>query len=101
MGRGYHWSGNTVSGRVAYGADGRAQLVGRPGRADVIRVTRMGSGEQLYVNSEHIEWIESTPDTIIVLQSGKRIICVEPPADIISRVIEFRRRIVMPTVTEP
>ena len=67
----------------------------------MIRVTRMGSGEQLYVNCDHIEWVESTPDTIIVLQSGKRIICVEPPAEIISRVVEFRRRIVMPTTTEP
>lgn len=75
-------------------------MVGRPWSTDVIRVTRMGSGEQLYVNSEHIEWVESTPDTIIVLQSGKRIICVESPADIITRVVEFRRRIVMPAPGE-
>lgn len=89
--------GNVIRSRVASEADGRAWLVERPWRTDVIRVTRMGSGEQLYVNSEHIEWVESTPDTIIVLQSGKRIICVESPADIINRVVEFRRRIVMPT----
>lgn len=67
----------------------------------MIRVTRMGSGEQLYVNSEHIEWIESTPDTIIVLQSGKRVICVESPSDIINRVVEFRRRILLPATGEP
>jgi flagellar protein FlbD len=65
----------------------------------VIRITRIGSGEQLYVNCDHIEWLESTPDTNIVLQSGKRIICVESPADIISRVIDFRRRIAMPPST--
>lgn len=58
----------------------------------MIRVTRMG-GQQLYVNCDHIEWIESTPDTQILLQTGKRIICAETPDEIVKRVVDFRRRI--------
>ncbi len=58
----------------------------------MIRVTRLG-GQQIYLNCDHIEWIEATPDTIIVLQSGKRVICVETPVEVINRVVEFRRRV--------
>lgn len=60
----------------------------------MIRLTRLG-GQSLYVNSELIEFMEATPDTIIVMTSGKRVIVIEQVADVVKRIVEYRRRIVL------
>jgi flagellar protein FlbD len=59
----------------------------------MIRLTRLG-GQALYLNSDLIEFMESTPDTIIVMTSGKRVIVIEQPAEVVKRIVEYRRRIV-------
>ncbi|NBP77342.1 MAG: hypothetical protein EBU62_07585 [Proteobacteria bacterium] len=41
-----------------------------------------------------IEFMEATPDTIIVMTSGKRVIVIEQPAEVVKRIVEYRRRIV-------
>ncbi len=64
----------------------------------MIRLTRLG-GQSLYLNSELIEFIEATPDTIIVMTSGKRVIVIEQPAEVVKRMVEFRRRIVVPDLS--
>jgi len=58
----------------------------------MIRLTRLG-GQALYLNSDLIEFMESTPDTIIVMTSGKRVIVIEQPAEVVKRIVEYRRRI--------
>ncbi len=60
----------------------------------MIRVTRLG-GQALYLNSDLIEFMEATPDTIIVMTSGKRVIVIEQVADVVKRIVEYRRRIVL------
>ncbi|RLT57258.1 MAG: flagellar protein FlbD [Chloroflexi bacterium] len=60
----------------------------------MIRVTRLG-GQALYLNSDLIEFMEATPDTIIVMTSGKRVIVLEQVADVVKRIVEYRRRIVL------
>jgi flagellar protein FlbD len=60
----------------------------------MIRLTRLG-GQTLYVNSELIEFMEATPDTIIVMMSGKRVIVMEQPAEVVKRIVEYRRRTVL------
>ncbi|RLT57418.1 MAG: flagellar protein FlbD [Chloroflexi bacterium] len=60
----------------------------------MIRLTRLG-GQSLYINSELIEFMEATPDTIIVMTSGKRVIVLEQVADVVKRIVEYRRRIVL------
>jgi flagellar protein FlbD len=37
--------------------------------------------------------MEETPDTVISLQSGKKIVVMESAEEVISRIIEFRRRV--------
>jgi len=58
----------------------------------MIRVTRL-NGVQIYLNAILIESIEETPDTIITLTTGKKIIVLEKAADVISLVKSYMRNI--------
>ena len=57
----------------------------------MIQVTRL-SGQQVYVNADHILFLESSPETIITLQSGKKITVKESIPKIIENVIEYKAR---------
>lgn len=58
----------------------------------VIKVTRI-NGEGFFINAEHIEHMEITPDTIITVTSGRKFIVKESPTEIIERVIAYRRQL--------
>ena len=58
----------------------------------MIHLTRLNNG-QLVVNSDLIEHIESTPDTVIALTNGEKILVLEPADEVIERVKAFRRSI--------
>jgi flagellar protein FlbD len=60
--------------------------------ASVIAVTRL-DGSKFYVNSDLIETIESTPDTVLTLSTQKKLIVRESPKELIDGVVAFRRRI--------
>ncbi len=47
----------------------------------------------LILNADLIEHIESTPDTVISLTTGQKLIVLETPAEIIEKVVRFRRSI--------
>jgi len=57
----------------------------------MIRLTKL-NGQEIVINDDLIEFVESTPDTIISLVDGKRIMVRETPDDIINRVAEFRKQ---------
>ncbi|MCL1976138.1 MAG: flagellar FlbD family protein [Firmicutes bacterium] len=59
----------------------------------MIKVTRINKVEQFYLNDEKIEFIEETPDTVISLESGKKILVMESAQEIIERIIEYKRRL--------
>jgi flagellar protein FlbD len=61
----------------------------------MIEVTRLNR-TTVVINSDLIEQIESTPDTVITLTTGKTLMVLEPPETIIERVLGFRRLIVTP-----
>lgn len=50
-------------------------------------------GREFYVNADLIETIEMTPDTVISLTSGKKFVVRETGPDVVTRVLEYRRRI--------
>ncbi len=50
----------------------------------------------LVLNSDLIEHIEATPDTVISLTNGQKFLVLESSDDVISRIIEFRRLIFCP-----
>jgi flagellar protein FlbD len=47
----------------------------------------------MLVNSDLIETVEATPDTVITLTTGKKLIVLETPAELVALVVEFRRRL--------
>ena len=58
----------------------------------MIRLTRLNHLSFL-LNSDRIEHVESTPDTVIVMDNGQRFIVRETADELLSKVIEFRRHI--------
>lgn len=57
----------------------------------MIKLTRINSSE-FYINSDLMEFIETTPDTIITLTTGKKIIVKESVDEVIDKIIEFKSR---------
>jgi len=58
----------------------------------MIHLTRINH-VPLVVNSDLIEHIESTPDTIISLTNGQKLVVSETVDEVVERVVEFRRAI--------
>lgn len=58
----------------------------------MIRVTRL-NGKEYYINPDLIEFIESTPDTVMTMTTGKKVVVVEEIDQIICSIVEFKRKI--------
>ncbi len=58
----------------------------------MIRLTRINR-MPLVLNSDLIEHIESTPDTVITLTNGQVFIVLESPEEVIQRVGDYQRMI--------
>jgi flagellar protein FlbD len=58
----------------------------------LIYLTRL-NGQILMLNSDVIEYIEETPDTVICLTNGKKIMVRESMELIGDKVVEFKKRI--------
>ena len=56
----------------------------------MIKVTRLNH-TPLILNSDLIEHIEGTPDTVITLTSGQKFMVLESTEEIVERVITFRK----------
>jgi flagellar protein FlbD len=56
----------------------------------MIHLTRINH-VPMVLNSDLIEHVEATPDTVISLTTGQKILVLESPNEIIERVIHFRR----------
>jgi flagellar protein FlbD len=62
----------------------------------MIRLTRINQ-VPLVVNSDLIEHVDATPDTVVSLSTGQKFMVLESPDEVIARVISFRRAIASPT----
>ena len=49
------------------------------------------NGSSFVLNSDHIETIESTPDTVISLTNGKKVVVSNGIEDIVRKVIRYRQ----------
>jgi flagellar protein FlbD len=58
----------------------------------VILVTRL-NGTQYYINPDLIESIQKTPDTVITLINGKKVVVNETVDEVITRIITFKRKV--------
>jgi flagellar protein FlbD len=58
----------------------------------MIRLTRLNN-QPLRVNSDLIKFVEQSPDTLITLITGEKIVVRESAEEVLARIIEFRRSV--------
>jgi flagellar protein FlbD len=58
----------------------------------MIAVTRF-DGHSVLLNDDLIETIERTPDTVLTLVNGHKLLVRETPDELVRRVVLFRREI--------
>jgi flagellar protein FlbD len=58
----------------------------------MIRLTRLNN-QPLTVNSDLIKFVEQSPDTLITLVTGEKIVVRETVEEVLGRIIAFRRSV--------
>ncbi len=61
----------------------------------MIRLTRLNSAP-IVVNSDLIEHVDITPDTVIMMTTGQVFRVRESADEVIARVVQFRRQVAEP-----
>jgi len=58
----------------------------------MIYLTRLNK-VRVVVNSDLIKFVEETPDTVVTLVSGEKIVVTEAVGEVVEKIIGFRRRL--------
>jgi flagellar protein FlbD len=58
----------------------------------MIRLTRL-NGNPLVVNSDLIKYAEASPDTLLTLINGEKIVVLESWEEVVARTIAYRARV--------
>jgi len=58
----------------------------------MIHLTRL-NGNPLVVNSDLIKYAESSPDTMLTLVNGEKIVVLESCSEVVERTIAYRARV--------
>ena len=58
----------------------------------MIELTKL-DGKKFYLNPHQIEYVESNPDTTLVMLSGKRLVVREDYQSLFERIVAYRRLI--------
>jgi flagellar protein FlbD len=58
----------------------------------MIQLTRLNN-KPLTVNSDLIKFIEQSPDTLVTLITGEKIVVLEKAEEVLHRIIAFRRSV--------
>ena len=65
----------------------------------MIYVTRLNH-TSVVLNADLIEYVETTPDTVISLTTGQKLMVLETAEEIVARVVRYRRSIAAPMDSE-
>jgi flagellar protein FlbD len=57
----------------------------------MVKLTKINN-QEFFINSDLMEFIESTPDTIISLTTGKKVIVKESAEEVIQLIIEYKSK---------
>lgn len=57
----------------------------------MVKLTRLNN-TVLIVNADMIEFLEATPDTVVTLNTGRKVVARESVDDIIEKVVAYKRR---------
>ena len=49
----------------------------------------------MFLNADLLESIEATPDTVLTLVDGRRIVVADSPDEIAERIVEFRASVLV------
>ena len=63
----------------------------------MIKLSRL-NGTEVWINQDHIHFLERTPETVLSMSDGKKVTVKETPEEVIQRVVEFRRLLVLPVI---
>ncbi len=66
----------------------------------MIKVTRLDNSN-LVINANMIESVETTPDTVVNLLTGKKIVVKESVEEIIDRMVDYLRRTGLQRIVTP
>ncbi|WP_350344957.1 flagellar FlbD family protein [Proteinivorax tanatarense] len=58
----------------------------------MIEVTKLNK-KVTYINNNLIEFIESTPDTIITFVTGRKIVVKESPEEIVDKIVVYQNKV--------
>jgi flagellar protein FlbD len=58
----------------------------------MIRLTRINRA-LFYLNADLIEFVETTPDTVVTTTNGQKVMVLEGADEVVRRVEDYRRRI--------
>ena len=58
----------------------------------MIELTKLNK-KKFYLNSDLVETIESTPDTVITLRNGKLVLVQEAPETVVEMIVDFKRKL--------
>ncbi|MDQ7793173.1 MAG: flagellar FlbD family protein [bacterium] len=65
----------------------------------MVRLTRL-DGTDLFINARLIELVEASPDTVISLTTGRKVVVTEAVEEVVERVLAYHRSITWPPVRE-
>jgi flagellar protein FlbD len=63
----------------------------------MIKVTRL-NGSEFWVNQDHIQFLERTPETVLSLSDGKKVTVKEAPEEVLSLIVSFKRLLTPPVL---
>jgi flagellar protein FlbD len=81
-----------LSGAVCPSAQPRPAHTIEQGAERMIQLTRLNN-KALMVNSDLIKFVEQSPDTLVTLITGEKIVVLERPEQVLARIIDFRRAV--------
>ncbi len=58
----------------------------------MIRLTRINQSP-FFLNADLIEFVETTPDTVVTTINGQKVMVLEGAEEVVRRVEDYRRRI--------
>jgi flagellar protein FlbD len=60
----------------------------------MIYLTRLNN-RPVVVNSDLIKFVEDTPDTVVTLVSGEKLVVMETVEQVLEKIIDYRRRLMV------
>ena len=61
----------------------------------MIQVTRL-NGQVLVINADKIRYVEATPDTMVCVETGEKLLVKETVTEVVRRAVEYARTVRQP-----